>query len=89
MGHSVTPRLEEMYMNFNVHLENDPNTIIRNYFTEWVLKDQHPKVEDSQEEVPDEEDAEEGDSEEQHPKVESSVEEDTVGENSGGGSGSP
>ncbi|XP_034707564.1 uncharacterized protein LOC117930893 isoform X2 [Vitis riparia] len=86
MGHSMTPRLEQMYMNWSrLHLENDLNTIIRNYFTEW-----HPKVEDSQEEVPDEEDAEEGDSEEQHPKEESSVKEDTEGENSeGGGSGSP
>ncbi|XP_034707550.1 probable disease resistance protein At4g27220 isoform X2 [Vitis riparia] len=83
MGHSMTPRLEEFYMNgVSLDLENDLNTIIRNYFTEWV--------EDCQEEVPDEEDAEEGDSEEQHPKVVSSVEEDTEGENSeGGGSGSP
>ncbi|XP_034707556.1 disease resistance protein At4g27190-like isoform X2 [Vitis riparia] len=37
MGHSMTPRLEELYMNgLSLDLENDPNTIIRNYFTEWV-----------------------------------------------------
>ena len=40
-----------------------------------VLNDQHPKEKDSQEKVPDEEDAEEGVCGKQHPnKVEDSVE---------------
>ena len=40
-----------------------------------VLNDQHPKEEDSQENVPDEEGTEEGGSRRQHPKVEDSAEE--------------
>ena len=41
-----------------------------------ALNDQHPKEEDSQENVPDEEGTEEGGSRRQHPKVEDSTEEE-------------
>ena len=53
-----------------------------------MLNAQHPKEEDSKEEIPDEENVEEWNSKEQHPKLEDSVEDTKEEDSERGESGS-